>query len=156
MANGKQGDPLLGRWNVPGGSWDISDGPTGYTIVERGALGQTGSGSVWIVGDRVTIDMSNVLLGRVVYDFWLDRNSDRMSGSILGMPIVAQRSSGPIGGPAASRTCGSCYGSGKRICPACSGRKTMWPIGSSAPTTCMVCDFGGKVRCDFCHGTGKA
>jgi hypothetical protein len=154
---GQENDPLVGTWSISAGSWDISGGPVEYSIVEHSAIGQTGNGLARLNGDHVRIQMAHALFGSMVYDLQLDRSNKRMIGAIFGIPVVAER--GPVDGDGlTSRTpakCGACFGSGKRTCPSCGGRRTIWPVGASQPAQCVVCYATGKVRCEPCNGTGK-
>jgi len=91
MAETDADDPLLGTWSVSGGTWNISGGPGTYQIVETGALGQSGSGIVRLSGNNVRIEMAHVFFGSIAYDLQLDRASNRMTGTFLGVPVVAVR-----------------------------------------------------------------
>jgi hypothetical protein len=144
-------DPLIGNWSVSGGSWEISGGPDEYSVVEMGAIGQTGSGIARLAGDQVAIQLDN----GTTYQLTLDGANNTLSGYIFGVvPVVAHRDGGGGGGVGGTGQCGSCFGSGKRTCPTCRGSGMYQRPSMSSPMICTLCS-GGKVRCDFCSGTGK-
>lgn len=54
--------------------------------------------------------------------------------------------------------CGRCFGSGKITCPSCGGRRQLSRLDLDNQVelfNCVVCNAQGKVRCDFCRGTGR-
>lgn len=83
--------PLVGIWNLSGGSWKITEGPTEYKVTETGALGRTGQGIARLTGDQVRVELRSILFFTIVYELRLDRENHTMSGTKLGFPIVVER-----------------------------------------------------------------
>jgi hypothetical protein len=54
--------------------------------------------------------------------------------------------------------CGSCSGSGTNTCFSCGGRKfhqRLTVSGDMDISSCLPCGGRGRVKCQFCRGTGK-
>ena len=69
-----EADPLVGVWQVSGGTWTISGSPGGYNVIEASPIfGQTGAGIARLAGDQVRIDLQSKLLGAIVYNLALNR-----------------------------------------------------------------------------------
>jgi hypothetical protein len=81
-------DPLEGTWyGAQGGHYELRKQGNVYRVDEYGAMGKVGGGTATLNGASVTLDITNVLLGRYVVQLGLQGNQLRGTMNVMGMPM---------------------------------------------------------------------
>ena len=79
---------LAGQWfDAQGNYYDVVKKGNRYSVTEHGALGQTGTGTATLSGNVVTLNLTNILLGR--YTLQLELAGDTLRGAMqmMGIPV---------------------------------------------------------------------
>lgn len=85
-----QPESLEGNWRTQGGAWFVSAtaDPAIFDVVETGALGKTGSGSITLLPNRqIQATIRNVLLGATSYNLQWSGNTLSGNYKVMGMQM---------------------------------------------------------------------
>ncbi len=68
-------DPLEGRWQEPNGNWyKFEKTNTGYRVTAGSAVATTGEGTATLSGNKVTLEVKYLLIGKLKQEFELREN----------------------------------------------------------------------------------
>ncbi|MDH4163245.1 MAG: hypothetical protein OEW15_11240 [Nitrospirota bacterium] len=81
-------DILAGTWKgTQGGTYEFINRGGYYELNEYGLLGRSGTGVATLLGNRVELQVTNVLLGRYSFQLEYQENTLRGSMKVLGIPV---------------------------------------------------------------------
>ncbi len=84
-------DPLEGRWQEPNGNWyKFEKTNTGYRVTAGSAVATTGEGTATLSGNKVTLEVKYLLIGKLKQEFELRENELAGYMSLFGvrLPMV--------------------------------------------------------------------